>query len=132
MRPLSILALAAVFALATGLRADDEPTKKKGGKKGGPTPSAEEQFKKADKNDDGKLSLDEYKDSIPEDRREGAKKRFEAMDTDKDGNVTLAEFKKAAEERAMKHGKRGKGAKNPAAAEKKSPDAAEKKPAESK
>lgn len=46
-------------------------------------------FKKADVNNDGKLSLDEFKTIVKVD----AVKKFAAADTDKDVFVSLAEFK---------------------------------------
>ncbi len=54
---------------------------------------AEEAFKKIDKNGDGKLTLDEFKDGKEGKKLEGAEKRFKAMDKDSDGSVSLEEFK---------------------------------------
>lgn len=51
---------------------------------------AEERFKAADKNQDGKLSRDEAKTGMPR-----IHTNFDRIDTDKDGLVTLAEIKAA-------------------------------------
>lgn len=50
------------------------------------------QFAKADKNGDGKLSLDEAKAGMPRVAR-----RFDTLDKDKKGYVTLDELKAALE-----------------------------------
>ena len=54
----------------------------------------EERFKAADKNHDGKLTLEEAKAGMP---RIAA--NFERLDTDKRGYITLEQIKKAAASR---------------------------------
>lgn len=62
------------------------------GNKGGKKHSPEAMFKDKDTNNDGKLSLDEYKAGLPADKAAKADKAFKKMDTDGDGSVTLTEF----------------------------------------
>ena len=50
------------------------------------------QFAKADKNQDGKLTLDEAKTGMPRVAR-----RFDTLDTDKKGYITLDQLKAALE-----------------------------------
>jgi len=57
---------------------------------GGQGFSAEEFFKRIDRNGDGKVTLDEF----PEERRENFKQMLARADEDKDGAATLEEFKK--------------------------------------
>lgn len=60
-------------------------------KKEGDRPDPEAMFKKADANNDGKVSKEEFLKGA----KDAAKKeaQFAAKDKDKDGNLTLEEFK---------------------------------------
>jgi len=57
-----------------------------------PKVDREAQFKKMDKNSDGKLSLEEFTGKRD---AEMAKEQFAKLDKDKDGSLTLEEFKAA-------------------------------------
>ncbi|MFV9552023.1 EF-hand domain-containing protein [Algibacter sp. PT7-4] len=70
-------------------------------------PNIDKRFKKIDTNDDGKITLDEFKavkrkNEVPTDQLEN---RFKRMDQDSDGFVTLEELKTAMN-KAKKKGKR--------------------------
>ncbi len=65
-----------------------------------PAPAAEEkkpdyeaQFKKKDKDSDGKLTLEEFKGKLEGDKATMAEKQFKRLDKDSDGKLTLEEFK---------------------------------------
>lgn len=104
MMVLASVALVGLFG-ASAWAGDDDNGKGKG-KKADP----EAQFKKLDANNDGKLSLDEFKKlPIFEKAKEGGKGKrpdaesmFKRLDTDKDGYLSLDEFKKMAEGRKKK------------------------------
>ncbi len=80
-----IACLLAAFALLLGtvtakaVKAADKPT-------------AEERFKKLDKDGDGKLTMEEYKGKKTGEKAEAAEKDFKARDKDNDGFLTLDEF----------------------------------------
>ena len=102
----SLTTLVAALALGSLAFAADEPAKPapapgaapaapaEGEKK--PRLSPEEAFKKLDTNNDGSLSLDEFKAS-PRFATDASKaeEAFKKMDTNSDGKVTLEEFKAA-------------------------------------
>ena len=81
------------LALATALSfAQDKPAAPHQGAGGAgkhPQLSPEERFKKLDTNNDGSISLDEFK-AGPMGKHEDI---FKKMDTNSDGKVTLEEFK---------------------------------------
>lgn len=76
------LAVAAVFGLLSGVAFAQDAGK------------AEARFKQLDKNGDGKLTLEEFKEGSKDAGK--AEGRFKRMDKDNDGNVTLEEYKAAA------------------------------------
>lgn len=78
----SLLAAVALLLFAAPLSAAP--------KEGKPTP--EEQFKKLDKNADGKVSLDEFKGKKTGEKAEHAEEIFKAKDKDGDGFLTMEEF----------------------------------------
>ncbi|MEO8353836.1 MAG: EF-hand domain-containing protein [Chthoniobacteraceae bacterium] len=108
-----------VFALATAFTtAQDKPDRPPGGPGGGgrgQRPNPEAMFKQLDKDNDGSVSLEEFKagpmgQRNPE-RAEGA---FKGMDKDSDGKLTLDEMKAARPHRpggpnGGKHGKKPAG-----------------------
>ena len=51
------------------------------------------QFKKMDKDSDGKLTLEEYKGKRTGKKAERAEKLFKRLDKNSDGSLTLEEFK---------------------------------------
>jgi Ca2+-binding EF-hand superfamily protein len=81
--------------------------------KGGPKHNLEAVFKKLDTDNDGQLSMDEFKKLA--DLGKGKLKEkpgllvkmFHRLDTNKDGSLSLAEFKKLGE---LRHRKGNKGA----------------------
>ena len=89
---LGALALASALSLA-----EDKPAGPPPGAPGGPgggRPSPEEIFKKLDTNNDGFISLEEFK-AGPRAQKDPAKAEeiFKKMDKDGDGKLTLEEFK---------------------------------------
>ena len=60
-------------------------------------PNAEKKFKKIDKNDDGRISLVEFKNKKAKKEVSEAKKekRFAKIDADSNGFISLEEFKKS-------------------------------------
>ena len=84
------------LAIATSLTLAQEPPKGGGGP-GGPKrerPNPEVIFKKLDANNDGSISLEEFK-AGPRAQKDPAKAEeiFKKIDADGDGKVTLEEFK---------------------------------------
>ena len=78
---LSALLMGASFSFAADAPKGDKPKM---------TP--EEQFKKLDKNSDGKLSKEEFIGKKEGEAKTKAEAAFTAKDTDKDGSLSLAEF----------------------------------------
>ena len=84
------------------------------GDKAKPKRNPEMLFKKLDTNNDGKLTLDEFKKlgelrKGKENGKGGGKmldKLFQRLDADKDGTLSLAEFKKIGELRGKKGAKK--------------------------
>lgn len=99
-------------------------------------PAAEDAFKKADTNNDGQISMEEYKAVMAErakNRPNGKEmpadmieKRFKSMDTDNSGAISLEEFKKGREMRGPQN--HGEGAPKAPEAKPAAPDAAPKAP----
>jgi Ca2+-binding EF-hand superfamily protein len=94
-RLFSALAVAGTLLVAGGVRADDDGAKAKKKKL-----DPEMLFKKLDTNDDGYLSLEEFKKfgemgkgKLAE-HPERLEKMFKKLDADNDGKVSLEEFKK--------------------------------------
>jgi Ca2+-binding EF-hand superfamily protein len=101
-RLMSALTVVGVLFVAGGVRADDEAKPKK--KKLDP----EVLFKKLDANDDGSLSLEEFKKfgemgkgKLAE-HPEMLEKMFKKLDANNDGKLSLEEFKKIGELRKKK------------------------------
>ncbi len=84
---MSILGLTLMLGGAT-LAADEKGEKKERGDF-----NPEEYFAKKDTNQDGKLSLEEFKAGAEGERLKRAEERFKKMDTNGDGAVTKEEFK---------------------------------------
>lgn len=76
------LALAIAFGLTSPAFSADKPK---------PTP--EDQFKKMDKDGNGKISFDEFKGKREGDKLAAAEKQFKAKDKNSDGSLDLEEFK---------------------------------------
>lgn len=106
----TLSALAAAASLSFG---QDQPPKGPGGPHGpggpdkGKRPTPEEIFKKLDTNNDGSLSLEEFK-AGPMAQHDPAKAEevFKKMDADGNGSVSLEEFKS---HRPPPHGPHGPG-----------------------
>ena len=97
LRVLLSLALVLLIGLSAA-RADDAGKKKDAPKK--PKKSVEEIFKAKDKDNDGKLSLEELKGKCTDEKKlERIEKRFKAKDKDGDGLLTLEEFKAKPEKK---------------------------------
>jgi Ca2+-binding EF-hand superfamily protein len=94
MKYLSIIGLSVIVAasLSTTVLAE--------GNKGAHKADKAEQFKKADANGDGKLSLAEFKTMCT---KGDAEAKFAAADTDKDGFLTPEELKAAHAKHAKKN-----------------------------
>ena len=78
---------------------------------GGPRHDPGARFAKKDTNGDGKLSIEEFKAGMPEDKAAKADEIFAKIDADKDGAITKEEMKAAHEKRLGREGKgpEGKG-----------------------
>ena len=75
----------ALSVSVTGVAKAEEKAKKK--------PDPAKMFEKKDADDDGALTLDEFKKGMKDKQLEGAEKRFKRLDADGDGKVTLDEMK---------------------------------------
>ena len=83
------------FGGETGENADGVKKGKATKKAAAATPKAETdpkvaRFKERDADHDGKITYEEFQDSIPD--KKAAKERFESRDTNHDGSLTLEEF----------------------------------------
>jgi len=85
---LSVLAMASTLSFAQDKPAGPPPGEHK------PRPTPEDFFKKLDTNNDGVLSLEEFK-AGPLGKKDPAKAEeiFKKLDTNNDGKLTLEEFK---------------------------------------
>ena len=88
-----LIALASPFLLLSLLSADDPPKSKK-------RSSVEEVFKRLDKNNDGKVTLDEFKANPSIKNKDAAAKAFKSADANADEKLSLAEFRDWAEKMA--------------------------------
>lgn len=84
MKKLLALLLLAGFVAATCGDANAQEKKK---------PDPEARFKQLDKDNNGKLTLEEMKGKAEGKRAEALEKRFKALDKDGSGDLTLEEFK---------------------------------------
>lgn len=98
----SCIQILGIVALATSLSfgEDEAPKEKK-------APAPEKAFKKLDADNNGSLSLDEYKAS-PMGTKAGdkAEAKFKKLDANSDGSVSLDEFKAASGGKAKGEGKK--------------------------
>ena len=69
------------------------------------TPKAEANFRKLDKNDDGKVTPEEYIGLKEGEAKAKALKTFQKLDKNRDGHLTLEEYKAASAKKAPKKGK---------------------------
>ena len=74
--------------------------------KGKGRPTAETKFRKLDKNDDGKVTPDEYIGLKEGEAKAKAMKTFQNLDKNHDGHLTLDEYKAASTKKASKKGKK--------------------------
>ena len=81
-----ILAVAVLAALLAPLMPTSVAQEKKG-------KTAEERFAALDKNNDKKLSKEEFLAAIPEEKKGKAGTRFDDADKNKDGSLTIEEYK---------------------------------------
>lgn len=105
MKKLSVWAVVAAVAcaLCAGSLFAGQGKKKEGAAQ--PRVSQEEQFKKLDANNDGSLSLDEYRASLRGAAAEKAEDLFKLKDANKDGKLSPEEFRATSfEEFALKNG----------------------------
>jgi len=99
----SCIQILSIVAVATSLSFGQEEAAKE--KKGG---NPEETFKKLDTDNNGSLSLEEYKASpMGKKQGEGAEAKFTALDTDKSGGLSLDEFKAGASKKKGEGKKKG-------------------------
>jgi hypothetical protein len=61
------------------------------------TAEREARFKQRDRDQDGRIVLEEFLASMTGGAKEGGKARFQRMDSDGDGALTLVEFLKVKE-----------------------------------
>ena len=78
-----LIVAVSVLGVSTAFSADEKKPKK----------SPEARFTKADKDSDGKLSLEEFLGKRTGDKKEMAEKQFARRDKDGDKFLTLEEFK---------------------------------------
>jgi Ca2+-binding EF-hand superfamily protein len=90
---------AVIVGLAAFLAADDPPKSKK-------RQSIEDVFRKLDKNEDAKVSLEEFRAHPRIKNKEAAEKAFKAADADKNGALSLDEFRDWAERMAERRASR--------------------------
>jgi Ca2+-binding EF-hand superfamily protein len=97
--------LVLVFVLACFITADIASAKggKKGGKKG--KQSVDQLFSDADKDKDGKLSQDEFKELRAAQAKEKAATEFSTIDVNHHGFITLDELKAAPQKGGKKRAK---------------------------
>ncbi len=106
MKPIITIIGTLAFACSLSFAQDKPAAPAETGKQ---RPSAEESFKKLDKDSDGKVTLDEFK-AGPRAQKDPAKAEeyFKKMDKDGDSNLTLEEYKAGRMQRGPgKGGKRG-------------------------
>lgn len=95
MKKLVVLVVIGVVAciLSSANLSAQDAAKKKGDKA---RPTADERFKKLDADNDGCLTLEEFKASLRGPLAEKVEEIFKLKDADKDGKVSLDEFKKTS------------------------------------
>ena len=92
------------FAFACFQGSDLLAAQANGKGKGGP--KAEANFRKLDKDGDGKVTLDEYIGLKEGEAKAKALKTFQKLDTNRDGHLTLEEYKAASAKKAPKKGRK--------------------------
>jgi hypothetical protein len=108
-----VLVLTAACALLANFAFADEGGKQAENKQAKKGPSAEQKFKKLDKDGDGQVTLKEFVGLNEGEAKATRERQFQKMDKNHDGVVTLDEFKSGGQDNGKNKNKgHGKGKKN--------------------